>query len=497
MVAVNAEIMPKFEGKSAKSLDSTFKLFGRTIAVKNPCDSSSNGIHVDGIPAEAVNSAVCKASETHHHDEKQKQNEDSEKVGKKPTKLVPCPRCESMDTKFCYFNNYNVNQPRHYCRRCQRYWTAGGSLRNVPVGAGRRKNKPCFGINHRQIMDDTETGWNDVQGQASHGNSDKLVKVEPFYPEFEKFREGLNEAATPKEGNSKPQSKIQSQFDDYSHPSTVNLAREKVGKEVLFGSGNQVGAMGWPGNSTHLAKDPGNSTYVANEPGNFTHMAKELESVRKPSCSSEKTQTSATKADSAEPVDDLTSDSNLKSEPKNMSPDGSSSSSSSMNYTGTPWPVYYNGCWGSFPPGVEGSEKNRVPWYTPGTGFLPTGFNWPVPSGVMWGLPWMAGNGNSESKTLGKHQREETPQAVPENNNRSLWAPKTLRMDDPEEAARSSFLTNLGLENKKEGSIKSGEILKGFQLKMDNKDDKRTTSVQVLCANPAALSISSSFLESS
>jgi len=120
-----------------------------------------------------------------------------------------------------------------------------------------------------------------------------------------------------------------------------------------------------------------------------------------------------------------------------------------------------------------------------------------VPSGVMWGLPWMAGNGNSESKTLGKHQREETPQAVPENNNRSLWAPKTLRMDDPEEAARSSFLTNLGLENKKEGSIKSGEILKGFQLKMDNKDDKRTTSVQVLCANPAALSISSSFLESS
>jgi Dof domain, zinc finger len=24
---------------------------------------------------------------------------------------------------------------------CQRYWTAGGTLRNVPVGAGRRKNK--------------------------------------------------------------------------------------------------------------------------------------------------------------------------------------------------------------------------------------------------------------------------------------------------------------------------------------------------------------------
>ncbi|EPS72532.1 hypothetical protein M569_02229, partial [Genlisea aurea] len=55
---------------------------------------------------------------------------------------IPCPRCRSADTKFCYFNNYNVNQPRHYCRGCQRYWTAGGALRNVPIGAGRRKVKP-------------------------------------------------------------------------------------------------------------------------------------------------------------------------------------------------------------------------------------------------------------------------------------------------------------------------------------------------------------------
>ncbi|XP_042506511.1 dof zinc finger protein DOF1.5-like [Macadamia integrifolia] len=61
---------------------------------------------------------------------------------KKPEKIIPCPRCKSMETKFCYFNNYNVNQPRHFCKGCQRYWTAGGTLRNVPVGAGRRKAKP-------------------------------------------------------------------------------------------------------------------------------------------------------------------------------------------------------------------------------------------------------------------------------------------------------------------------------------------------------------------
>lgn len=64
-----------------------------------------------------------------------------EKTLKKPDKMIPCPRCCSMDTKFCYYNNYNVNQPRHYCKNCQRYWTAGGNIRNVPVGAGRRKGK--------------------------------------------------------------------------------------------------------------------------------------------------------------------------------------------------------------------------------------------------------------------------------------------------------------------------------------------------------------------
>lgn len=74
--------------------------------------------------------------------------DDQEDINKnRPDKIIACPRCKSMETKFCYFNNYNVNQPRHFCRGCQRYWTAGGALRNVPVGAGRRKTKPpCRGF---------------------------------------------------------------------------------------------------------------------------------------------------------------------------------------------------------------------------------------------------------------------------------------------------------------------------------------------------------------
>ncbi|CAD5172009.1 dof zinc finger protein 4-like [Musa acuminata AAA Group] len=54
---------------------------------------------------------------------------------------VKCPRCNSANTKFCYYNNYNHSQPRHFCKSCRRYWTMGGVLRNVPIGGGCRKSK--------------------------------------------------------------------------------------------------------------------------------------------------------------------------------------------------------------------------------------------------------------------------------------------------------------------------------------------------------------------
>ena len=52
-----------------------------------------------------------------------------------------CPRCGSSNTKFCYYNNYSLTQPRYFCKGCRRYWTKGGSVRNVPVGGGCRKNR--------------------------------------------------------------------------------------------------------------------------------------------------------------------------------------------------------------------------------------------------------------------------------------------------------------------------------------------------------------------
>ncbi|KAL9245090.1 hypothetical protein vseg_018783 [Gypsophila vaccaria] len=52
-----------------------------------------------------------------------------------------CPRCASSNTKFCYYNNYSLSQPRFFCKGCRRYWTRGGSLRSVPVGGGCRKSR--------------------------------------------------------------------------------------------------------------------------------------------------------------------------------------------------------------------------------------------------------------------------------------------------------------------------------------------------------------------
>ncbi|CAL4993694.1 unnamed protein product [Urochloa decumbens] len=56
-------------------------------------------------------------------------------------KGLKCPRCASTNTKFSYYNNNSLTQPRYFCKACRRYWMAGGIQRDVPVGGGCRKNK--------------------------------------------------------------------------------------------------------------------------------------------------------------------------------------------------------------------------------------------------------------------------------------------------------------------------------------------------------------------
>ncbi|XP_021726475.1 dof zinc finger protein DOF5.4-like [Chenopodium quinoa] len=59
----------------------------------------------------------------------------------KHTPNLTCPRCHSTNTKFCYYSNYSLSQPRQYCKDCKRHWTQGGTLRDVPVGGKRRQSK--------------------------------------------------------------------------------------------------------------------------------------------------------------------------------------------------------------------------------------------------------------------------------------------------------------------------------------------------------------------
>ncbi|XP_058115198.1 dof zinc finger protein DOF5.4-like [Magnolia sinica] len=95
-----------------------------------------------------------------------------------PHQALKCPRCDSLNTKFCYYNNYNLSQPRHFCKSCRRYWTKGGVLRNVPVGGGCRKTKRSKPKSNGS--DDTTTAADDAAvhrrdrktAPASHSSSE-------------------------------------------------------------------------------------------------------------------------------------------------------------------------------------------------------------------------------------------------------------------------------------------------------------------------------------
>ncbi|KAL7603405.1 dof zinc finger protein DOF5.7 [Lactuca sativa] len=100
-------------------------------------------------------------SKQHKKDESQSSGGDgcSRKTStmKPPEQTVKCPRCDSPNTKFCYYNNYSLTQPRHFCKTCRRYWTKGGALRNVPIGGGCRKNKKTRSASLRFLNGDSSS----------------------------------------------------------------------------------------------------------------------------------------------------------------------------------------------------------------------------------------------------------------------------------------------------------------------------------------------------
>ncbi|KAE9594976.1 hypothetical protein Lal_00041134 [Lupinus albus] len=93
----------------------------------------------------------------------------------RPQQPQQCPRCNSMNTKFCYYNNYNVAQPRHYCKTCRRYWTQGGTLRNIPIGGGCRKKKHVENSSSSRSEQLQQSRLQDMVVQTQQPNMTTLV----------------------------------------------------------------------------------------------------------------------------------------------------------------------------------------------------------------------------------------------------------------------------------------------------------------------------------
>ncbi|CAL5185898.1 unnamed protein product [Lathyrus oleraceus] len=383
---------------------------------------------------------------------KEEQGESSQdKTLKKPDKILPCPRCNSMDTKFCYYNNYNVNQPRHFCKNCQRYWTAGGAMRNVPVGAGRRKNKNP-GSQYRQIT---------VPEVAVQNSQSKLANA-------------------------------------VHHPS-LNCN----GTVFTFGTDSPLCES--MESALNLA-DKG----ISISPKNGFIRPEELR-IHVPFTGEEMRNDDSNKSSdgSTTPTEKVTSSNSLEQ----VMPNCQSFPPQVPYYPGAPWLFPWNPAqWSSQvqPPPAFFPQGFAVPLYPP-----PAYWGFTVPG--AWNNPWLAQqsspnsaslNSGPNSPTLGKHSREES--TVKSNDaaggsdegidkeEKSLWVPKTLRIDDLGEAEKSSILTTLGIKNNKTDLIRGGGgLFKAFASKGDEKDGMQNSNSPVLQANPAALSRSISFRETS
>lgn len=112
-----------------------------------------------------------------------------------PEAALKCPRCESTNTKFCYFNNYSLTQPRHFCKTCRRYWTRGGALRNVPVGGGCRRNKRSKGSSSKSppVSSDRQQTSGSGNSSSSAIASNNSGGLSPQIPPLGRFMAPLHQ----------------------------------------------------------------------------------------------------------------------------------------------------------------------------------------------------------------------------------------------------------------------------------------------------------------
>lgn len=380
-------------------------------------------------------------------EEQSETSNSQEKTLKKPDKILPCPRCNSMDTKFCYYNNYNVNQPRHFCKNCQRYWTAGGTMRNVPVGAGRRKNKNTPSqYRHITVSEALPNARPEVLNGVHHPSLQSNGTVLTFCPDTP-----LCESMT----------SVLQLADKNGQNCTPNGFHKPEGLMIPASYG---GGLSGDDHSNRSTVTDSNSKEEASKTGSQEQVMQ-----------------------------------NYPGFPPQI-----------PCFPGAPWPYPWN-------PAQWSSPVSPPAFCPPGypMPFYPAAAYWGCAVQGTWNMPWLpqpsspnqtAPSSGSNSPTLGKHSRDENSlkqtsseeEEPPKEKNaeRCLWIPKTLRIDDPGEAARSSIWATLGIKNDKADSISSGGLFKAFRSKGDEKNHVAEAS-PVLQANPAALSRSLKFQESS
>ncbi|ESW28306.1 hypothetical protein PHAVU_003G275800 [Phaseolus vulgaris] len=371
-----------------------------------------------------------------------KRNIDEEKVLKKPDKVLQCPRCNSLETKFCYFNNYNVNQPRHFCKNCQRYWTAGGAIRNVPVGAGKRKNKHSALLYCQKPV--TPDGASAIQTHSSASSDDMILSSNELSvtsrPIKEREETPLSESletVLSLNGQRKFDVDFSTIKDDGEDPSSNSIRSDEIEQVGLAQHSNGL----IPLHPFHYHSVPSWS-YQWNPCWNVKEFR-------------------------------------------------SSSTSSSLPYTGSPTMMAVSGfsiptvmlpaapySYSGFMSSLAGQKEE--------SSLIGSAFSGISLSSSSVSISTSSGD---RSPTLGKHSRDgSTPKEAAMKQN--LWVPKTVRINGPEEAANSSIWTTLGRKSDQSKIIIKGSVFKSFESKTsaDHNQIRRT--------NPAAFSRSESFQES-
>ncbi|XP_057467416.1 cyclic dof factor 3-like [Actinidia eriantha] len=383
---------------------------------------------------------------------------ESEKTLKKPDKILACPRCNSLETKFCYFNNYNVNQPRHYCKNCQRYWTAGGTMRNVPVGAGRRKNKHIVS-HYRQVL---------VSPDSIPASVIEILDS-PSQQNFTSGDSKSHSRALTSNGaviKFDPEGRLCQSMATVQQTDHNGLASDLGTRETI----EEPSSCGPSIPPSSIQENP--IPEKAKEHGSLNRSCIQLAQPNAlqyypvPPCIFPRNQVSNSGAQCS---------SELVLAPDNRNP---------IQWCPTPMlPVP-----GFYTPTVPlqfvpASYWGYFPVWTAGTRVISD-------VGLISSSSTSNGCSGTNSLTLGKHSRDGNSMDE-EGPKKCVLVPKTLRIDDPDEASKSSIWTTLGFNsNPKEPESRCG-IFRPYKSSGHQSDN-----TDVLEANPAALSRSHTFQES-